>query len=59
MVPLPEDLAVLDNFVWRFSLHLLGDVVYLVPAILFVQPDKLVEVALGPIGKTLESKNKQ
>ena len=56
MVPFPENLAVLDHLVWGLSLDFLGNVVDLIPAVLLVKSDELVEVALGPVGETLQRK---
>merc|ERR1719295_480269 len=53
MVPLPEYLAVFDDLVWGLSLDLFGNVVDLIPAVLLVQTDELIEVALRPVGETL------
>merc|ERR1719494_410505 len=47
--PLPEGLAVFNHLLWRLTLHLSADVFHILPTILLVQPDELVEVSLAPV----------
>ena len=52
----PENFGIFQNFILSFALNLLWDVVDVVPAVLLVQADELVEVALAPAGKSLAKK---
>ena len=56
---LPENLGVLHDLVLSLALDLLGNVFDVVAAVLLVQADELVEVALGPVGETLMTEGKK
>ena len=45
LVPLPEDLAVLDDLGGGLALHLLADVGHVVTAILLIQPKKRINIS--------------
>lgn len=51
MAPIPEHRTVLHHLVGRFAVHVLGDVLDVVAAVLLVGLDELIEVALRPVGE--------
>lgn len=51
----PEDLGVLQNLVRGLAFDLLRDVVDVVTAVLLVEADELVEVALAPVREALQN----
>jgi hypothetical protein len=53
VAPLPEHLGVVEDLVRGLALDLLRDVVDVVAAVLLVQADELVEVALAPVREPL------
>ena len=51
----PEHLGVLHDLILTLALDLLRDVLDVVAAVLLVQTDELVEVALAPDGESLKT----
>ena len=54
---LPEHGAVLHHLLRGLALHFFGDVLDVVPAVLLVGLDELVEVPLGPVEEALRQQN--